>query len=542
MDSTQLEERLNFIEARLAAIEEKLNLIPQKNEVKQAPIAEKKAPSEIARPIHPPKYGNWLGIIAVICFVFAAGFIIKLSIESGWLTPAKQLGLAALLGLALIASGTVLLSSDRSYAGLLPASGIIILYITLFAAYRYYFFLSFQTAIAMLSLNSGMCVWFYKKIKHDLYAIIAAIGAYLGPFLLTLNTNAVFSLYYLIICSFTFATISICLQSRTLTVISAYLAILVTSFIGLHMDQDLLLAIVLALYFLIFSIGTYYYTQLTKQELTEKEGWSLFPVLLIFYAMEYYFIDRIQPGLAPWISLGFAAVLGGLYLSAKKWFPERSINSQIITLAFVTIVCFHSIYLELLPAEVRPWLFVIIVLGFSFPIKTFNAPTPHTYLFPKIALCIIVAIEYLNMLDHLMGAFSLSWFMVSMASFISIWLMINQKRECFTKRDEYGYILLGTAHLLAISGLYQITADYGSLAVSASWLFYAIAVMSFAFIRKDKLFAKSALLILSFAAGKALLYDAGSTPTVIRILCLMLTGVVLYASGFVVRRMAEWQD
>lgn len=92
-----------------------------------------------------------------------------------------------------------------------------------------------------------------------------------------------------------------------------------------------------------------------------------------------------------------------------------------------------------------------------------------------------------------------------------------------------------------MSALYQLTEDVSSLAVSASWLFYAVAVMGFAFIRKDELMAKSALLVLAFAAGKALLYDAASAPTTIRIFCLLLTGAVLYGCGFFMRRIAHWK-
>ncbi|STX39461.1 DUF2339 domain-containing protein [Legionella feeleii] len=120
--------------------------------------------------------------------------------------------------------------------------------------------------------------------------------------------------------------------------------------------------------------------------------------------------------------------------------------------------------------------------------------------------------------------------------------MLIKQRASIARKEEYGYLLLGLAHLLAISGLYQLTTDYNSLAVSASWLFYAICVMSIAYFRKDKMMAKSALFVLGFAAGKALIYDASATPTIIRILCLMLTGVVLYGSGLVIRKIAEWKN
>ncbi len=76
--------------------------------------------------------------------------------------------------------------------------------------------------------------------------------------------------------------------------------------------------------------------------------------------------------------------------------------------------------------------------------------------------------------------------------------------------------------------------------MSASWLIYAVAVMVLAFARRDEVMAKSALIVLALAAGKALLYDAAAAPTVVRILCLLLTGVVLYGCGLLMRRIGSW--
>ncbi|MCL9685669.1 DUF2339 domain-containing protein [Legionella maioricensis] len=536
MSSTSIEKSLAAIEARLSLIENSLN---KANHQSQSLLVNKKRNKTSPKPMS----GNWLGIVASVCFILAAGFIVKLSIVSGWLTHEKQLGLATLFGLALFTAGILISSADKVYASFLPAAGATILYITCLAAYQYYLLISFQTVIAITSIISGLSIWFYIRFKHDIYAIIAAIGAYVAPVVSNVDGNAIFSLYYFIICSLTFATLSIWVQSRTLTVIAAYLAISTTAWVGLNLDQDGLIAIALALNFLIFSIGSYFHTHLTHQELTEKESWSLFPVLLIFYAMEYYFIGRIEPALAPWVSLAVAGILVGLYLSAKRWQPNRQFNSYNMILTFVTVVFFHSVYLTLLPAVVKPWLFVIIVLGYGLShsriyLKKANA----SLIVPIVALSAILGIEYLSIMSHLVGRFALSWAIVSWASFASIWFAFLRHQQDLAQKDEYSYALLAAAHLLCIMGLYQITINYGSLAVSSSWLFYALIVLGFSFVRNDIIMAKSVLVVLSFAAGKALIYDASSTPTIIRTLCLILTGVVLYASGLVIRKMTQWKS
>lgn len=561
MDVNPMDEQLNQIETRLSKIEKTLNIILKspwlESYVKNTLSAEETAntwkepleptPSRATQPeVNPPdtttiKSGNWLGIIAIICFILAAGFIIKLSIDSGWLTPIRQLSIAALFGIILIIAGFALMDSDREYASLLPAAGVITLFITTFAAYRFYSVISFQVATAITTLISGLCIGLYLKLKHDIYAIIAALGAYTAPILFELNTTSLFSLYYFVCCSFTFATISIWAQSRTLTIIAAYLAVLVNAYVGIDLHQDALIATLLPLHFIIFSIGTFLYTRITQMKLTEKESWSFFPVLIIFYAVEYFFIDRSFPSFAPWISLAFAGFLVSLYLIAKNRQSTEEFKSGGMIITFATLVFFHAFYLEILPTDARPFLFIFILLAYNLFPKT-TVYQNKLFFAPLAALVIISVVEYISIIYHLVeNDFSIYWFTLASLAFFGIWLTIILHRDEVILKNERAYLVLGTAHLLAITGLYDLTNDISSLAVSASWLFYAMLVIGFAFFRKDKVMARSALFVLAFAAGKALLYDASSAPTTIRILCLLLTGLVLYGSGFIMRKISAWK-
>ncbi|HAZ14636.1 MAG: hypothetical protein A2X86_06110 [Bdellovibrionales bacterium GWA2_49_15] len=541
---TSIEQRLTMLElyirkSHASPAEEPRHEIPKHAQIQPPPLPELSI--SIRPPLQEVKSGNWLGVIAVICFVLAAAFIIKLSIESGWLTPQRQIGLAILFGFGLIGAGFALMNSDREYASLLPGAGIIVLYITFFSTHRLYSLISFETALASSAAVSGLSVWLYTRIKHDVYPITAAVGAYIAPVVLGLSVINTFAMYYFILCSLGFAVISIWVQSRILTMISAYLAILISAFIGLDLKQDDLVSFMLFLHFLIFATGTFFYTKKFKRPLTENESWSLFPVLLVFYAMEYYYLNRIQPSWAPWISLGFAGILLGLYLSAKKLFPDRNLASQSLILAFVTVVCFHSLYLELIPKDYHPWLFALVVSGGAFlPIRLWEKKNNDALVIPTLALFAILAIELYSMIIHLISGSETSWLIVSMVSLASLWVVLIFQGTQLKVQKIHDYILLGPAHVLAILAFYRLTTDYGSLAVSASWLIYAICVIAFAFARKDVVMAKSAIFVLGLAAGKALLYDASSAPTVVRILCLLLTGAVLYGAGFLIRKISSW--
>lgn len=561
MEKNGFEEKIKTLEDRLARLENFLHISqlpsipspkpppPPLQAAAPAPIpAPPPAPApadryEYRAPAPRQRTGNWLGVVAVICFVMAAGFIIKLSIDSGWLTPARQVGLAAMFGLALVGAGLALMRTDREYAGFLPAAGIIVLYASVFAAHRLYALIPFENAIPLSAMVSGLCIWLYTQIREDIYPVTAAVGSYCAPLVLSLGASAEFSVYYYLLCSVGFAVISIWVRSRTLTMISAYLAMLMTAFTGLDLHQDGLTAVLLALNFLVLSGGVYFYTVQHASPLTESESMGFLPVLLFFYAMEYYFIDRLLPGLAPWLSLGFAALLLAIYLAAKKKFPEADLASGSLVLAFVTVVCFHSFYLELLPGDARPWLFVAIVAGLCFPSAAAltGAGKASPLRIPAVGILAVLLIEYLSMTSHLLSGDGGNWLALSAFSVVSLWVLISFRGE--ELRGSAGYApLLGAAHFLAVLGLYRLTKDSGSLYVSVSWLVYAVGVITFAFSRKDSAMARSAVFVLAFAAGKALLYDAANAPTVVRIFCLLLTGAALYGSGFFLRKISCWRN
>lgn len=498
------------------------------------------APAAAPRPDYARRPGNWLGIAAVICFVIAAGFIVQLTIESGWLTPIRQIGLAVVLGLALIGAGFGLRSADREYASLLPAAGVVVLYLSVLAAYGLYHLLSFDIGLAATAVVSVICIWLYVEMRHDIYAIVAAVGAYASPLLLDYTVTPAFTLYYLLFCSLAFSIISIWLRTRTLTLVSAYLALLITAGTGLLLPDKTSVAELLGIHFLIFAAGTWLYTVHTRAPLTEAECWSLLPLLLAFYGIEYFYLSTISPHLAPWVSLGFAAVLGGLYLGARKALAS-SPGSEALIVIFATVAVVHSAYLVLLPEALRPWLVAAALLAVALtPVRNVIPQMRGAFLVPLAALGLIAAVEYLSILSNLLTAPDANWLAVSFVTFGGLWLIILRGGDLIRSRDSWAYAALGLAHLLGIMAFYRLAAGAGSLAVSASWLLYAVAVTVFAFARRDEVMARSALAVLALAAGKALLYDTASAPSMVRIVCLLLTGAVLYGCGLLMRRIAFW--
>ncbi|RYZ67226.1 MAG: DUF2339 domain-containing protein, partial [Proteobacteria bacterium] len=436
---------------------------------------------------------------AVICFVMAGAFIVKLAVDSGWLTPARQIGIAALLGFVLIAAGFVVTKLDRVYASLLPAAGVIILYLTAVGAHSYHGLIGFELAVGFVAAISCLCIWLYTALRNEVYPITGALGAYLVPFLLGAKSHSDFTIYYFVLCTISFASISVWLESRLLAIVASYLAIAATLILSLELPDTMVFARVLPLHFAAFVVAAVVQSLKGRAPMTTNEAWAYFPVLLLFYVGEYALVYKLSPTLAPWISLSFAGFLIGVYFLSKKTLEATSLESSNLIAAFTSVVVFHSFYIEIVPDNFKPWLLPAIIFASAFlPVTRVTVASKHVI--PMLAVALIALCEYVRVMFYLIGdqdPFPIILVGLLSAGAALFFYIKRQSRVAY--ESSTGVVLLAAAHTLTILALYRLLENVSSLAVSASWLAYAVAIMAWGFAIKDKVIAKSALAALGFA-------------------------------------------
>jgi uncharacterized membrane protein len=487
---------------------------------------------------------NWLGLVSVLCFVFAAVFIVKLAIDSGWLTPVRQMAISALFGFSLTGAGLALIKTNRGYASLLPGAGIIALYMTVIASHNLYALIGVEAAVALAALVSAICLWLYTVFNHEVYPVTAVLGVYFAPFLLGSTAQSEFTVFYHLLSTGAFAIIAVWLRTRLLTVIGAYCAIMTTVLLRAKGLDLALLSMAMFVHFVIYAVAVVVHSTQFKSPLSLAEAWGYFPVLLIFYVGEYSLISALNASAAPWVSLGFAVFLIGLYLVSRRVLTGRSLESSSVIVAFASIVFFHSLYLELLPENVKAWLLPLFVAALSLvPAVIDTKKIAPEKIIPMLAIGAVIVIEYLGVAFDLLNTQKpFDGLPLVFVSVVSLLFFYFKKGDHLTQTDKSAATaILGSAHALAILALYRLLAPAGSLAVSASWLLYAALIMAAGFKLEDRSLTRSALAVLGLAAIKALLYDAASAPTVVRITCLLLTGVVLYGCGFLLKRTENWR-
>lgn len=535
-----LNQRLNDVEQRLDQIEVMIGLGKQSSR-KPTPLSPPTGDGVAAKekslgnPEASP--GNMLGIFGIICFVLAAIYIVRLAVDSGWLTPARQLALSAMLGMILIFAGFFFKERDEEYVSYLPAGGIIVLFLTIFGATNYHHLLPSEAGIVASLVVAAACLCIYRYFKHSIYQIIAIVGAYVGPLFMSATQDLMFTNIFYVISSLTFSTMAVWLDERAITLVSAYLSIAVVSLTGNGFQESK--AIFVFIHFVIYTVGVFFHTAYHRRALTVTESKGFFPLIIFFYAIEYYHINHLFPNYAPYFSLALSGLLISIYFSARNLLESSiALASGDALISSSVLILIHSLYFVLLPDEYRPAGFLI----FAFLALVTHSRFPKEWeifgVVGKMALIGLFGWSYFNIFIGQIASYEKLWIIYGAVYAISLFAAYLALKK--SEREPFELVLLA-AHGISILSLYNLSKDYGSLSVSIAWLIYALLVLGIGYRIRDDKFAKSSVIILIVAAGKALLWDVAHANPIIRVLCLLITGGLLYYSGLILRRIESWK-
>ena len=129
---------------------------------------------------------NWIGIIAV---TFGVGFFLKYAFDKQWIGPAGRVSLSALVGIGLLYLGERLRRQMKSYAYVLSGGGILILYLSVFAAYNFYHLISQPMAFLLMAGVTTTAVLLSVRLDALPVALLALVGGFLTPLLLSTGVD-----------------------------------------------------------------------------------------------------------------------------------------------------------------------------------------------------------------------------------------------------------------------------------------------------------------------------------------------------------------
>lgn len=558
--------RLQAIEERLARIEKSvfgpelrahstpaprppvpLQLTPTV-ELKAAPTLRRapSAPSALVRPRSAPAdntgvaVSNILGWGGAVALVLAAAYLIRLAVDAGWLTPAVQVGGAAFFGLVLIAVGVGLKGKNRDYAGLLPAAGIAVLFLSVYGAHLLYHLMGAHAAelavLVVCAVSLGLCTAF----DSDLYALFAVAGSYSAPFLIA-GAGGSFSdlaIYYSA-WSLTFTVFAITRGRRLIYLVALYIALVGFDALARphNIDWHLLLAFQSA-QFLIFGLGAIVFSIRHRSPMDEGVAMLHVPALVVFYGLQYLVLKSNVPGAAPWIAVGTLVAIGLLYLVVRVALGRSSPGGQLLLGSYAALVLFHAGYLESVPSTLAPWVAAAFLAATLLLRGRWSAAErglqPLLLAVGAMFLLNLLKIFGGNDLNGVPGHQALGFIYAAML-YVGYGLTREDPRQ-----SSISGLLLYAGHLTAMAASLQ--AIHEPILQSVVWGLLALACMSWSLARHDRLVGQSSLLLFGATGVKVMLSDLDGAAPLARIVSLVILGVTFYVGGMLYQRMTKASD
>lgn len=559
-----IEERLAQVEARLERIERLIPAMPMAGSARSDNRAEIAEPPAVDRkPARPPpvttpapakriidpdfrtaaqtQVGSGLSVTQILgwtgatALVLALAYLIRLALDAGWLTPERQLGLAVLSGLSLIGAGLRLRTADRQYASLLPASGLVVLFLSIYGAHLYYHFIGAPMAAGAVILTCLAALWLGRLFESELYGLFAVVGSYSAPFLLHALAASVTDLViYFSAWSVLFCLYSIWIGNRRAYLLAAYLALLGFHYLWRWTAPDEWEAAFAfqALQFGIFLGGAIGYSVRRQRPMSRDEAIVHLPLLLIFYALQYELLHRHLPELAPWIGLGSAGVLLLGFLVAKRTLNTPPQSGAVLVGAYASLALFHAGYMELLPDAFAPWVALLVLPGLGMIVRSRDGVASVSWPF-RVLVAVIFAINYQRVVTGMNIDAVPAHQLLALIYAAELYAAYVVTRRLATLKD-LAMPALYVGHIASMSAAVQIFDD--QLVVSLVWGAIALACLALAFKYSDKTLGKSSLLIFAASAAKVMLFDLSSATPLVRIGLLLILGVTLYAGGWMYRK------
>jgi uncharacterized membrane protein len=216
------DDRIQRLENRVAQLEELVGAlagqrgsgaagqarVPTERRTVDAPLAVGSSAAGTAPPPRRPAVPllsseQWIGqrvllAIGVVALILAAGYLLRLSFDRGWISPIMRCIGGACAGVIVGAVGWRLQPRYRTYGAALIGCGAAIIYLSVWAAARLYEVLPPTTGILALAMVSVSLAMIAYAIDVEALGTTAALGAFFAPLLLGRDyANADLLLLYL---------------------------------------------------------------------------------------------------------------------------------------------------------------------------------------------------------------------------------------------------------------------------------------------------------------------------------------------------------
>jgi uncharacterized membrane protein len=554
----ELRFRLLLLEQRLARIERRLGGPAEGAAAREGQSALEPGAAAAPRPgrardLEALIAGRWLNYVGVLALLFAVSFFLKFAFENNWVGPGARVAIGLLFGAGLLAYSRRLLEREHRYfsegiAGL----GVAVLDLSVYAGHAYYHLFGRPLAFAGMSCVTAVTVALAGARNSQRIALLALVGGFLTPLLLTTGIDQQAALFsYLILLDAALLALAGFRNWRSLELVS--LAFTLGFFWAWYADfyQPSKLAATAAFagaFFVLFAALPVIRSRREEQ----LRGVQIALVLVNAVA----FLGALDCLLWPddrWALALALLALSGLHLVAWRAIPSvpATFSTRLVyaglALTFATLVI--PVRLEgrwitiawAIEGAVLVWagvrarkaglrgagllLFAVVtarllVLPIPAPRLLWNA---RFAAFAAAAACFVLALWLRRSADEGSG----EW---ERAALAALAVAVNVLAVVALSLEIWDFVGRPAAGAAAAPNLAR------RMALSLLWIGYASVLMALGVRRRAALLRWQGLALFGLAAGKVFFYDLSFLERAYRILSFLVLGIVLLIVSFLYQR------
>jgi len=492
-----------------------------------------------------------IGWVAVILILFATAFFLKYAFDNRWIGELGRVSIGIAFGIAMSLVGLRYHQRGwRIFSQILTAGGIVLLYLSTYAAFGYYHLVGQKTAFSFLAILIAEVAALSLVYNAPAIAIMALIGGLLTPVLLHSDRDQYRS----------FFTYLVVLDAGALALLKHWPGLSSIAYYGTqllfwiwydenyhHQKRGAVLIFQTAV-FLLFLLAHLARELLRRDSITLEDALLLLVNPFVYFATAYHLLN---PTHHDWMG-AFAIIMALLYAGVAKLLLSRGMQSRreillliAVALTFVTIaipiqlrsnwitiawavegVAILWAALEIQSVRLRAHAFALFALAFG---KFLFWDTPSGYRPAFIPVFNRYFLSSLAVIGCYMAAVYLferrkldnertTKLVIGLGAALTFWLLLSI--------ETYTYFA-GRAFVQKIAEDAAHERWLGQMALSVLWAAYAAALAAVGFVRRVAAIRWAALALFALTVVKAMLVDIAQLQQLYRIIVFFVLGILL---------------
>jgi uncharacterized membrane protein len=497
---------------------------------------------------------RWIGWVAISLILFATAFFLKYAFDNRWIGELGRVSIGIAFGIGMCIAGLRYQRRGwRIFSQILTAGGIILLYLSSYAAFGYYHLVGQKTAFVFLVILIAEAAAISLVYNAPAIAIMALVGGFLTPLLLHSDRDQYRSLFTYIV-ALDIGALALLKHWRGLSSV-AYFGTQILFWLwyneNYHQQKREAVLVFQTAVFVIFLLAHLSRDLIRREPATNEDVVLLVVNPFVFFATAY---SLLNPTHHDWMGV-FAIVMALLYASAAKLLLTRSEESRrevllliAIALTFVTIaipiqlrsnwitlawavegVAVLWAALEIRSARLHAHALALLALAF-FKVTVWDSPygrrpsfTPvfNRYFLTSLAViaCFLGAVYlYQRAREKKLIESNVPRLAIGLVAAIAFWILISVETQTY-------FSMRALAERLPEDAAHE--RWLGQMALSVVWALYAGALAAVGFIRRAAPIRWAALALFALTVIKAMLVDIAELQQLYRIIVFFVLGVLL---------------